>query len=49
MYSNKLLDLTALYGFWRYAVANIGRRELSQYCHLLFQLLFQERAKAMMP
>ncbi|MGH7492766.1 MAG: sucrose synthase [bacterium] len=49
LYSNKLLDLTALYGFWRYAVANTGKRELSQYCHVLFQLLFKERAKAIMP
>jgi sucrose synthase len=49
LYSNKLLDLTALYGFWRYAVASIGKRELAQYCHLLFQLLFKERAKAIMP
>ncbi len=48
LYSNKLLDLTALYGFWRYAVANQGKRELSQYCHVLFQLLYQERAKGMM-
>ena len=48
-YSNKLLDLTALYGFWRYAAAHQGKRELSQYCHVLFQLLYQERAQRIMP
>jgi sucrose synthase len=45
MYSEKLLNLTALYGFWRYSVANVGKKELNLYCHLFFQLLFKPRAK----
>lgn len=47
LYSNKLLDLTALYGFWRYSVSNVGKRELSQYCHVLYELLFRARAQNM--
>jgi sucrose synthase len=44
LYSEKLLNLTALYGFWRYSEANDGKREMALYCHLLFQLLFKPRA-----
>jgi sucrose synthase len=43
LHSNKLLDLTALYGFWRYSVSKNARLELQNYCHLLFQLLFERR------
>lgn len=48
LYNEKLLNLTALYGFWRYSVSNTGKKELTLYCHLLFQLYFKERAKAML-
>lgn len=49
LYSEKLLNLTALYGFWRYSEANAGKREMALYCHLLFQLLFKPRSKEVKP
>jgi sucrose synthase len=49
LYSEKLLDLTALYGFWRYSEAKAGKREMALYCHLLFQLLFKPRSKEVKP
>lgn len=45
LYSERLLNLTALYGFWRYSVAGAGRQGLALYCHLLFQLFFKPRAR----
>lgn len=45
LYSEKLLNLTALYGFWRYSVSNVGKRELALYCHLLFHLFYKERVR----
>lgn len=45
LYSNKLLNLTALYGFWRYSVASSGKQELSRYCHLLLRLLYSTGAQ----
>ena len=47
LYSEQLLNLTALYGFWRYSVSDAGKQELALYCHLLFHLLFKPRAEAM--
>lgn len=45
LYSERLLNLTALYGFWRYSEANVGKRQLGLYCHLLFQLFYKNGAK----
>ena len=47
LYCNRLLNLTKLYGFWRYSVASEGKEELAQYCHLLFHLFYKPRAAAM--
>lgn len=46
-YSIKVLNLTALYSFWRFTISNIGKKELELYCHLLFQLLYKPGAKAL--
>jgi sucrose synthase len=47
LYGNRLIDLTKLYGFWRFSVASEGKEELSQYCHLLFHLFYKPRADAL--
>jgi len=47
LYSEKMLNLAALYSFWRYSAGQQGKEELSQYCHLLFQLLYKPRATNM--
>ena len=48
LYGNRLINMTQLYGFWRYAVASEGKEELAQYCHLLFHLFYMPRAEAML-
>ncbi len=48
LYGNRLINMTQLYGFWRYAVASEGKEELAQYCHLLFHLFFSPRAESML-
>lgn len=40
LYSEKLLTLTKLYGFWRYSVAGRGMVKMDRYCDLLYHLLF---------
>lgn len=45
LYSQKLISLTKLYGFWRYTVAGEGMLKLDRYCDLLYHLLFKDRAK----
>jgi len=48
LYGNRLINMTKLYGFWRYSVASEAKEELAQYCHLLFHLLYKPRAEAML-
>jgi sucrose synthase len=45
IYSNKLLDIAALYGFWRHISTREDNRGLTGYCQLLFHLFFKPRAK----
>ncbi len=47
LYSEKLIALTTLYGFWRYAVAGEGMEKIDRYCDLLYHFLLKERAKEM--
>lgn len=44
LYSEKLISLTTLYGFWRYAVAHEGMKKLDRYCDLIYHKLLKERA-----
>ncbi len=46
-YSNRLINLTKLYGFWRYAVSEKGMIELNRYCDLIYHFLIQKPARAM--
>jgi len=44
-YSQRLINLTKLYGFWRYAVSARGMDELDRYCDLIYQFLIKQRAQ----
>ena len=46
-YSERLMHLTKLYGFWRYAVAEEGMVKMDRYCDLLYHLLLRERAEGL--
>jgi sucrose synthase len=43
-YSQRLINLTKLYGFWRYAVSGKGMLELDRYCDVLYHFLIREKA-----
>jgi sucrose synthase len=43
-YSQRLINLTKLYGFWRYAVSSKGMLELDRYCDVLYHFLIKEKA-----
>ncbi len=45
LYSDTLLFLAKLYGFWRYSVSGKGRVKLDRYCDLIYHFLFKEQAK----
>ncbi len=44
LHCRDLTRLTKVYGFWRYSISHEAKTRLNQYCHLLYQLFFQERA-----
>ncbi|MBW1699513.1 MAG: sucrose synthase [Deltaproteobacteria bacterium] len=44
-YSQRLINLTKLYGFWRYAVSGPGMLELDRYCDLIYYFLIKQRAE----
>lgn len=44
-YSNTLINLSKLYGFWRYSVSGKGNIKMDRYSDLLYNFLFKERAK----
>jgi len=46
-YSEKLLKLTKLYGFWRYSVSNKENRKMKIYSQTLYHLLYKQRAEQM--
>ncbi len=46
LYSDKLIRLTKLYGFWRYTESQAGMIKLDRYCDLLYHLFFKPRAEA---
>lgn len=43
-YSQRLINLTKLYGFWRYAVSEKGMLELDRYCDVLYHFLIKDKA-----
>lgn len=42
-YSQRLINLTKLYGFWRHAVSGKGMLELDRYCDLIYHFLLREK------
>ncbi|MBW2435719.1 MAG: sucrose synthase [Desulfobacterales bacterium] len=44
-YSQRMINLAKLYGFWRYAVSGKGMVELDRYCDLIYHFLLREKAK----
>ena len=44
LHCRDLTRLTKVYGFWRYSISHDAKARLNQYCYLLYQLFFQERA-----
>jgi sucrose synthase len=45
LYSDTIVFLAKLYGFWRYSVSGEGRVKLDRYCDLIYHFLFKERAR----
>lgn len=48
LHCHRLTRLAKVYGFWRYSISGQAKARLSQYCHLLYNLYFKERAAAML-
>jgi sucrose synthase len=46
-YSERLVNLTKLYGFWRHALSAQGREELNRYSDLIYHFLIRERANSL--
>ncbi len=47
LYSERLIGLAKLYGFWRYSISKSERQEMNRYCDLLYYFLFKKRIEAM--
>jgi len=45
LHCQRLTRLTKVYGFWRYSISQEAKSRLAEYCHLLYQLYFKERAQ----
>jgi sucrose synthase len=43
-YCKLLTRLTKVYGFWKYSTSHQAKSRLIQYCHLLYELFFKQRA-----
>lgn len=43
LYSDRLLKFAKLYGFWNYSAWSEEKKEVDQYCNLLFHLFFKKR------
>ena len=43
-YSQRMINLAKLYGFWRYAVSGKGMVGLDRYCDLIYHFLLKKRA-----
>jgi sucrose synthase len=45
LYSQRLVNLTKLYGFWRYSVSGKGKIKMDRYSEFLYHFLIRERAR----
>ena len=46
LHCKKLTRLAKVYGFWKYSISQDAKVRLSQYCHLLYELYYKERAES---
>lgn len=44
LYSERLISLAKIYGFWRYSVSGQGKIKMSLYCDFLYHFLIKQRA-----
>jgi sucrose synthase len=47
-YSNRLINLAKLYGFWRYSIPSSARDKLNRYSDFVYHFLFKERAEKLL-
>jgi sucrose synthase len=47
LYSERLINLAKVYGFWRYTVSAQGKIPMDRYCEMIYHFLFKERAWSM--
>jgi len=45
LYSERLIRLAKLYGFWRYSISSAEKMEMNRYCEILYYFLFKKRAE----
>lgn len=45
LYSERLINLAKLYGFWRFTVSAQGKRKMDRYCEFIYHFLLKNRAK----
>ncbi|MBU0729307.1 MAG: sucrose synthase [Proteobacteria bacterium] len=45
LHCQRLTRLTKVYGFWKYSISQKAKSRLGEYCHLLYNLYFKNRAK----
>ena len=48
LYSQRLVSLTKLYGFWRFSVSGEGKIKMDRYCDFLYHFLIRQRAEQML-
>ncbi|PKL15160.1 MAG: sucrose synthase, partial [Spirochaetae bacterium HGW-Spirochaetae-5] len=45
LYSECLINLAKLYGFWRYSVSGKGRVKMDRYSDMIYHFLFRKRTE----
>ncbi len=45
LYSERLINLAKLYGFWRFTVTAQGKHKMDRYCEFIYHFLMKNRAK----
>jgi sucrose synthase len=48
LYSQRLVNLAKLYGFWRFSVSGEGKIKMDRYCDFLYHFLIRQRAQRML-
>ncbi len=45
LYSERLINLAKLYGFWRFSVSAEGKKKMDRYCEFIYHFLYKQRAE----